>query len=98
MPKRRGRSAVTMPTHSTRWSTKDQPFAFEMIRANKAQVERLCLLSLKSQSAITELLNDHRMTFDAIISGNADQSGCVLGVHLDRQTPTVAAIYGLASR
>lgn len=69
------------------------PFAFEIIAANKAQVDRLCVLSLASKKSMETLHADHKDLLDAIFGNNADMADAVLRRHLDRLTPTIDALY-----
>lgn len=68
-------------------------FAFDIIAANKAQVDRLCMLSLTSKKAMQTLYADHEALLDALIAGDAETADGVLRTHLDRLTPTIEALY-----
>ncbi len=68
-------------------------FAFDIIAANKAQVDRLCMLSLTSQKAMETLYADHEALLDALFNGDADTADRVLRTHLNRLTPTIEALY-----
>lgn len=68
-------------------------FAFDIIAANKAQVDRLCMLSLTSQDAMQALYKDHSDLLDALFSGDIETGTRVLRTHLDRLTPTIEALY-----
>ncbi len=70
-----------------------QEFAFELIAANKAQIDRLCTLALTSKDAMEVLYADHEKLLDAIVSGDAMNAEKVLRNHLGRLTPTIEAIY-----
>lgn len=70
-----------------------QGFAFELIAANKAQVDRLCMLALTSKEAMEVLFADHQQLLEAIMSGNATNAEETLRAHLGRLTPTIDAIY-----
>ena len=70
-----------------------KPFAFEIIAANKAQVDRLCMLSLTSKEAMETLFADHELLVEAILDGKAAVADKILLDHLDRLTPTIDAIY-----
>jgi len=70
-----------------------QEFAFELIAANKAQVDRLCTLALTSKNAMEVLYADHEKLLEAIVSGDAMHADRVLREHLGRLTPTIEAIY-----
>lgn len=68
-------------------------FAFDIIAANKAQVDRLCMLSLTSLDAMKTLYADHEALLEALFAGDADTSVAVLRTHLDRLSPTIEALY-----
>ncbi|MEM7547501.1 MAG: GntR family transcriptional regulator [Pseudomonadota bacterium] len=68
-------------------------FAFDIIAANKAQVDRLCMLSLTSKEAMETLYADHQDLLDALAKGDAEAAVCVLRAHLDRLTPTIEALH-----
>ncbi|WP_299145959.1 GntR family transcriptional regulator [uncultured Tateyamaria sp.] len=70
-----------------------QTFAFAIIAENKAQVDRLCMLSLTSKEAMEALYEDHQTLLKAMFGGDAKAADDVLRVHLDRLTPTIDAIY-----
>lgn len=70
-----------------------QGFAFDLIAANKAQVDRLCMLALTSKEAMEVLYADHQQLLEAIMSGNTSIADETLRVHLGRLTPTIDAIY-----
>lgn len=68
-------------------------FAFEVISAEKANVDRLCILSLSKADRMEELLEDHTKISDCIKAG--DQEGAVQAgmVHLSRLDATIEAIF-----
>ncbi len=70
-----------------------QAFAFDLIAANKAQVDRLCMLALTSSEGMEALYDDHERLLAAITSGDAADADKVLRLHLGRLTPTIEAIY-----
>ncbi|MEO1137997.1 MAG: GntR family transcriptional regulator [Pseudomonadota bacterium] len=70
-----------------------QAFAFDIIAENKAQVDRLCLLSLTSKEAMDVLYQDHQKLLQALFEGDGDTADQILRTHLDRLTPTIDAIY-----
>ena len=70
-----------------------QAFAFDLIAANKAQVDRLCMLALTSKEAMGILYADHQELLEAIMSGDAVNAEKTLRLHLSRLTPTIEAIY-----
>jgi len=70
-----------------------QAFAFDIIAANKAQVDRLCMLALTSQEAMEILYADHERLLEAITSGDTANADASLREHLGRLNPTIEAIY-----
>lgn len=68
-------------------------YAFELISSNKAQVDRLCILALTSQSSMEKLYNDHVAILDAVKSGNRKSGEVALRRHLDRLTGTIETVY-----
>ncbi|MEM1079317.1 MAG: GntR family transcriptional regulator [Pseudomonadota bacterium] len=70
-----------------------RPAAFELIAANKAQVDRLCMLSLTGAEAMEDLLTDHTQLIDALFSGDSAGAETILRRHLSRLDPIIDAIY-----
>ncbi|MEM7598083.1 MAG: GntR family transcriptional regulator [Pseudomonadota bacterium] len=70
-----------------------QDFAFDIIAENKAQVDRLCLLSLTSTEAMDVLYQDHETLLKALFESDEGTADQILRTHLDRLTPTIEAIY-----
>ncbi|WP_299701168.1 GntR family transcriptional regulator [uncultured Tateyamaria sp.] len=70
-----------------------RPFAFEMIAANKAQVDRLCMLSLTSTEAMQTLYEDHDGLVQALFRQDAEAADRILRQHLNRLDPIIDAIY-----
>lgn len=70
-----------------------RPSAFKLISANKAQVDRLCMLSLTSPEAMEALFQDHTELFEAILSGDQEKGQTILRSHLSRLDPILDAIY-----
>jgi DNA-binding GntR family transcriptional regulator len=68
-------------------------FAFEVISFEKANVDRLCMLSLSKEDRMEQLLEDHRTIADRVKAG--DQAGAVQAgvVHLSRLDATIDAIF-----
>lgn len=67
-------------------------FAFEIITAEKAKVDRLCLLSLAKEDRMPQLLDDHTRIVDAIRDGDADRAVAAGMLHLTRLDETIEAI------
>lgn len=68
-------------------------FAFEIIAANKAQVDRLCMLSLTSKTSMEALYSDHEELLNALFDSDENRAVQVLRAHLERLTPTIEALY-----
>lgn len=68
------------------------PFAFEVIAAEKAKVDRLCLLSLEKEHRMPQLLEDHRGIRDALAAGDEEGAVRIGMLHLSRLDSTVEAI------
>lgn len=68
-------------------------FAFETISSNKAQVDRLCMLSLTTRAAMEDLYADHIDILEGLQSGAAAQVETAIRRHLDRLSPTIEKIY-----
>jgi DNA-binding GntR family transcriptional regulator len=73
--------------------TADAPFAFELILQKKAQVDRICVLSLKDGEGMRSLLDDHRQIFELLRAGDATGAEAVLRVHLSRIESTIDKIH-----
>lgn len=69
-----------------------QAFAFDLIAASKAQVDRLCMLALTSKEAMELLYADHQDLLEAIMSCKAKNAEETLSLHLTRLTPTIESI------
>ncbi len=70
-----------------------QSFAFDIISMNKAQVDRLCMLSLTSKDAMQDLYTDHELLLHAVFESDPDTAVKALRKHLNRLDPTIEAIY-----
>jgi len=71
----------------------DQPSAFEVIKEKKAQLDRLCVLSLKNADEMTVLIDDHRKIFAAISNKDISGAQSALRQHLSRISATIDAIH-----
>jgi len=67
-------------------------FAFEVIKQEKANVDRLCLLSLSKENRMSQLLDDHKAITECV--RNHDAAGAVTAgmEHLSRLDGTIEAI------
>ncbi|PJI85385.1 GntR family transcriptional regulator [Yoonia maricola] len=78
--------------HQLLCATAKADFAFEMISGSKAQVDRLCMLSLTSQASMKDLFEDHVEILDAVRQGNKRKVETAIRQHLDRLTPIIKAV------
>lgn len=67
-------------------------FAFEVIKQEKAKVDRLCRLSLARENRMGVLLKDHRVIAECVKAGDGDGAIKAVLVHLSRLDDTIAAI------
>ncbi|MEJ6402655.1 GntR family transcriptional regulator [Yoonia sp. 2307UL14-13] len=67
-------------------------FVFETIAENKAQVDRICLLSLAQNSAMDDLLVDHKKIVAALIAQDEETVTSVIMMHLNRLDDVLAKI------
>ncbi|MEP1207647.1 MAG: GntR family transcriptional regulator [Rhizobiaceae bacterium] len=67
-------------------------FVFETIVDNKAQVDRLCILSLSQPATMDELIADHRKIVDGLIVQDEAKVLEVITYHLSRLDGTVSSI------
>ncbi|WP_179381104.1 GntR family transcriptional regulator [Jannaschia marina] len=72
-------------------------FAFETIAANKAQVDRLCILSLNAAESMETLLQDHIDIMDGLRAGDAAAVDGAIRRHLERLDPTIETIHATHS-
>lgn len=78
--------------HKTLCKIAKVEFAFEIISFEKANVDRLCMLSLSKEDRMEQLLHDHTDIAERI--KNNDPEGAVKSgmIHLSRLDATIAAI------
>ena len=67
-------------------------FAYDVIRAEKAKVDRLCRLSIDRPDRIAELVADHRAMALALKAGDAEAAMAAGMIHLGRLDDTIARI------
>ncbi|MEL6523048.1 MAG: GntR family transcriptional regulator [Pseudomonadota bacterium] len=67
-------------------------FVFETIAEYKAQVDRLCMLSLSQPATMQELLTDHEELVDAVKRQDTDKVTKVIHAHLCRLDDVIAGI------
>ncbi|UWQ19844.1 GntR family transcriptional regulator [Jannaschia sp. M317] len=78
--------------HETLCDIAGVPFAFEVIRAEKAKVDRLCILSLAKEDRMPQLLDDHQKMTAAIKAGDAETAVEIGVLHLSRLDETITDI------
>lgn len=67
-------------------------FAFQTIADNKAQVDRLCMLSLTDEQSMKTLYQDHINVFEALTASNEPALIKAIRDHLGRLDETVASV------
>ena len=67
-------------------------FVFEAIVENKAQVDRICMLSLAQPTTMDELVEDHCQILAAVIAGDEGKVTQVIALHLSRLDDVIAGI------
>lgn len=73
--------------------TAQADFAFDLILEKKAQVDRICVLSLKDSAGMRLLVDDHRRIYDCIKAGDAPAAERALRLHLSRIETTITKIH-----
>lgn len=68
------------------------PYAFDLIRAEKEKVDRLCTLGLSKEERMPQLISDHQDMTDAIKAGDGESAVEAGMIHLSRLDETIAAI------
>lgn len=68
-------------------------FAFEVISAEKANVDRLCMLSIAKEDRMPQLLEDHELITAMVKKGDANKAVVAGMAHLSRLDSTIDAIY-----
>lgn len=68
-------------------------FAFEVISSEKANVDRLCMLSLSKEDRMEDLLEDHTKIAECIKAGDAEAAVAAGMFHLSRLDATIEAIF-----
>lgn len=69
-------------------------FAFDLVLEKKAQVDRICVLSLKDAEGMRVLVEDHRRLYELIRAGDAAGAEAMLRLHLSRIESTIEKIHG----
>lgn len=69
------------------------PTAFEVMLDCKQKVDRLCMLSLETDSEVRSVLNDHRVIAEGMASGNLEKAQGAIRKHLSRLDKTIDFIH-----
>jgi len=67
-------------------------FAFEIIKQEKANVDRLCMLGLSKEDRMAMLLEDHQAIKDCVVNHDIDGAVAAGMLHLSRLDATIEAI------
>lgn len=78
--------------HQTLCDIAKVDFAFEVIKQEKAKVDRLCTLSLAKENRMAVLLADHKAITDSVKAGDGEGAVKAGMVHLSRLDDTITAI------
>lgn len=78
--------------HQTLCDIAKVDFAFEVIKQEKASVDRLCMLSLSKENRMGELLVDHTDITRCVIDHDAEGAVAAGMTHLSRLDATIDAI------
>ena len=87
-----GFQALDEEFHTLLAETAQASFAFEQIKAHKAYVDRICVLSLKDDDEMADLVQDHRLIFEAVARRDPAGAEAALRVHLSRIEKTIEAV------
>ena len=78
--------------HKLLCAVANSEFVFEAIVEAKAQVDRICILSLAQPATMDELVVDHRRIVDAVASRDEDAVTKEITTHLSRLDDVIAGI------
>lgn len=78
--------------HKTLCEIAGVPFAFDIIKEEKAKVDRLCILGLAKEDRMPQLIGDHEGIVAAVKEGRAEDAAEVGMRHLTRLDATIEAI------
>lgn len=84
--------ALDYDFHRMLCAAANSEFVFETIQDNKAQVDRLCMLSLAEPAAMDVLLIDHRNIVEGLIDQDEDRVIEAITHHLSRLDDVVVGI------
>lgn len=66
--------------------------AFDTILENKAQVDRICVLSMMDQSTLKDLVNDHHEIYDRLRASDGNGIETAIRRHLSKIEGTIACL------
>lgn len=78
--------------HQTLCEIAKVDFAFEVIKTEKANVDRLCMLSLSKENRMAQLLEDHQIITECVRNHDAEGAVAAGMQHLSRLDATIEAI------
>ncbi len=78
--------------HQTLCEIAKVDFAFEVIKQEKANVDRLCLLSLSKENRMSQLVEDHIAITNCVKNHDAEGAVAAGMLHLSRLDDTITAI------
>jgi len=78
--------------HQTLCDIAKVDFAFEVIKQEKAKVDRLCTLSLAKENRMATLLEDHKAILNCVKAGDGEGAVAAGMIHLSRLDDTITAI------
>ncbi len=84
--------ALDYQFHQTLCEIAKVDFAFEVIKQEKANVDRLCMLSLSKENRMPQLLDDHTAITESVRNHDAEGAVAAGMLHLSRLDATIAAI------
>jgi len=78
--------------HKTLCTIARADFAFDVIMAEKAKVDRLCMLGLSKEQRMPDLVEDHKGIAEAVINHDSDRAIEIGMRHLSRLDETIKRI------
>ncbi|QHQ35415.1 GntR family transcriptional regulator [Algicella marina] len=84
--------ALDYDFHKTLCAIAQTEFAFDVIKAEKSKVDRLCVLGMAKESRMPELLADHRIIADAVKAQKPEEAVAAGVLHLSRLDETIDRI------
>ncbi|CTQ34743.1 GntR family transcriptional regulator [Jannaschia rubra] len=84
--------ALDYAFHKTLCDIAEADFVFDVIQAEKAKVDRLCMLSLAKEDRMPELVRDHEAIAEAVKARDPDRAIEIGMLHLGRLDETIEHI------